>query len=1561
MRACPVITPFLALVLAGCGSAPVAPPSVTVPGAAAWAEPGKDGPELVVGIPGPDGRPLALGRARGLRLVTEEDLGFPHILPFASSTRDGQQLVFHCLPAASHRARVQIEASSNGELRVLVVDEVGLENRVREITLDYQFLAEGPVGEAFVPQLPPRPEQALSDASFHLPLAYLRAGSRALAVMPDIEHLGRHRRIPQCLRADPDLRQIRHGLMVPADVGGGEPVAVRGERLEFAHWVVPGGTAAPESTLNTLVDGIWQRLVTPVAQKRAAHAMPDVASVAQAFLARCKESNGSTAASFGWDRQDLAVAHALARLAMGDEVLRRQAARTVRLLLSAPRRSGMLPLRADVEPGRLDAVATGNLLRTQDAAWTGWWLLQLPAWLPEENENVAAATDELGRFLVHNQLDSGAFPTWFDREYLAPQRDPRLERSAESACAALFLAELAATTDKPDVTSACWRALSFLDSELRTTGLATALPSERPLLSKGSCRPVSSQSLGLASLAAARAASASKDSERREAGIALLRRFLLQLACLQQTWERPWQATDRTGAFRRSNLDADWNDHTTVLCALAFLEGYELTGDPTFLQRGAAALTAAMNTEGLTGGASAEAMALVLFVSHRVQARLGQAVFDVPSGRTGALDALWIQHAAVTAGVVDLLPLTTAGPARARICIRGAPPLPEGYRVTGTSRVSVSAAELAAGIELPVRTVPALTFRPPAEVALDQPFEAFAAWSGEWPDSAQAWLEVVSDRGSLRVPLDADHEAHRFQPAEPFVPQGHEGERLRLRLWLQDGDLQLSEPVHGMRTVVIGPMHCIDPGDDDEHTLQRPTAARLELFETGAENCRALPPEEGATWLVPVPPDATRLRLQILLRGHARVDAGDRTLHDDREDADASVRWLAVESTDRRLWQDGTLPLRLQARHGPLQIARIRHLASGRGAIVSGQVRPAEPVPGLRVAVIPVEFDDLPVTATALDLQQACFGDRDYTATPGPQPRRTAGSAAALLRAMSGGDAALRGSVLEPIRVPGLASAHCATEAARQKLAETLRQRLRSSDLLVDLVVAVLGAPAAQWLPGSMTGTPPVVMLPERTADGSFLPSGSLLTALLVAGHGVADLTSPDASAFGRLDLTSCGGGHVPSGLTGSQLQRLGWVDRIELSGGDVEVPALHEDRAFLALVADPLCGRADLLVEDRRSGPGEPGLSGGILLAWDLRQAPPLLFGRGREPCRPHLLRLSPDPASWPTPWHPGGPGDLFLAAVELDGSSSPSLATVEGESLWALSLRPGSNRWQLHIRSLVTQPGPFDAATWTTRTGPGEPAPMPLHLDLGSGGQVTTVAGTLRVKPRSSGSVRGDFPLPLASGPRRLFATLRADGGNGVSEATLYAGAPLLRVPLAAGAVARVEVDLPRGLAPRLGFEVAAGRDGGPAVFLESWRLVPLQPAQTWLLGEADAPAAEPWSDGVVRTIALQLVCSDQAPVELPAAVPAGRCILRLRLGRPYAEAEGEPVRVDLAMRSRDGSQVLPLCELSLPAGPGPVTTALVPLPHRERDEVMFFVLRRSGPAGARAWVQSAQIVRP
>jgi hypothetical protein len=115
-------------------------------------------------------------------------------------------------------------------------------------------------------------------------------------------------------------------------------------------------------------------------------------------------------------------------------------------------------------------------------------------------------------------------------------------------------------------------------------------------------------------------------------------------------------------------------------------------------------------------------------------------------------------------------------------------------------------------------------------------------------------------------------------------------------------------------------------------------------------------------------------------------------------------------------------------------------------------------------------------------------------------------------------------------------------------------------------------------------------------------------------------------------------------------------------------------------------------------------------------------------------------------------------------------------------------------------------------------------------------------------------------------------------------------------------------------------------------------------------------------VRTAALALTCATAGePVELPAAMPAGRSVLQLRLGRPAGDAAEAPVQLDVDLRSRDGAEILPACNLTLPAGTGPVTTVIVDLPPRERDTVMFLRLRATGPAGARVFIQSAQIVHP
>ena len=84
--------------------------------------------------------------------------------------------------------------------------------------------------------------------------------------------------------------------------------------------------------------------------------------------------------------------------------------------------------------------------RALDTAWTGYWLLQLASRVPDRREAILAVCAETARFLMTNQLASGAIPAYYDPTYLAPRSDPLYENGLESAGIGLFLSEYGAVT-----------------------------------------------------------------------------------------------------------------------------------------------------------------------------------------------------------------------------------------------------------------------------------------------------------------------------------------------------------------------------------------------------------------------------------------------------------------------------------------------------------------------------------------------------------------------------------------------------------------------------------------------------------------------------------------------------------------------------------------------------------------------------------------------------------------------------------------------------------------------------------------------------------------------------------------------------------------------------------------------------------------------------------------------------------------------------------------------------------------------------------------------------------
>ena len=201
----------------------------------------------------------------------------------------------------------------------------------------------------------------------------------------------------------------------------------------------------------------------------------------------------------------------------------------------------------------------------------------------------------VARFFRQNQLPSGAFPSFFGKEFLAPRRDRLYDGSAETGSVANFLIEFGTITGDDEAIGAARRALDLIDRLLAKGQWldVESIAARTPIVDPRSGLPRQG-TLGLiqCALAAARFGTVRPAPKWRR----LTDRLLGQLSRYQQVWSPPWIPGALVGGFGAGNFDHRWNDARQGLAARAFFAGYQLTEDPQWLDRGIAALDAALLT-----------------------------------------------------------------------------------------------------------------------------------------------------------------------------------------------------------------------------------------------------------------------------------------------------------------------------------------------------------------------------------------------------------------------------------------------------------------------------------------------------------------------------------------------------------------------------------------------------------------------------------------------------------------------------------------------------------------------------------------------------------------------------------------------------------------------------------------------------------------------------------------------------------------------------------------------------------------------------------------------------
>lgn len=1587
-----------------------------------------------VAITGPSDAPgLALGgrtqaqspaaeivRLEGVRLVLAQgDQRQTHDLGFVDFEARADVLTARCTHESGHDITVTLRGNASGDgFDVAVTDQVAGRNNLLELSLRYSAQVRGDV-ETWLPAHGGGAGFA-GDRAWHLPLAYLRVGGLAAALTADVDQLAAERRLPQGMGIDPATGTVFHGLFAYAserdaddgirhDMHGGEPVAVQGETLRFGHEMrlLPAATAGDE--LLDAIDNVWRdkaswllhNSVAPLQESsvdrtarmvlvravrsRLAQMQGAMGKLATLRSERARETHGHRGADawFTKDRQLLHTTRGLVAMNPGDPSLARE---IVNLLLSSRRTNGLFPSVVSFDPGTghrqadPEARAPGDrsgFHRTAHVGRTAYELVRIAQDVADLRSEILDACRRTASFFVANQRENGLIPAWFDLNYRAPNHDADRDAPLETASAAMFLAEFGRTARSEPATEAARRYLDWLDQQ-GFPGRAMA-----------TTEPVDALSLGFA----ARTATILANASRTAADLKRATGYLDALAPLQNANPRSdLPVSGHPGMFRCSLRDLDPTAGSaspdqvacTGVLAEILLDGYRLTGTQRHLERGVMALRAAQcgarwaDLDPAWGPATAAVAAL-----HAI-GTLGEAVVDLHGGFGAGIECLWVSELELIDGTARVEILSDRNDQNTVVTtFRNAPDRDLPWRIMRDGELlgRGAGAELLRGLRLPLEQVPELEFRPPGMIHAGQPWNPMAKVRG-WLPGDSCWVEVRQANGEVaKVPMGPADGRGIARAAAPFLAvDATSGALAEVRLAHERGGQVRHAPPRRWQTVEFGDAHCLDTGDDFEWQLANAETSRVVPFRNGRERARELRGGDSLTYRLELPDDTTRVQIDAIVSGALRIATNGQPLHED-DIATESVRTVQLELADRRLWRSGILSLTFEnpTPDGlPLTLAKVLYRTEGDGteAVSTGAGTSAPsnaPSASLRILVVPIQLDDMPLSRGRDALEQVFFGDSDYQVTPEPNSRRTAGSVATLIDNLSGGRTSCSGAVLDPKSLPELAAELTSMPGSGW---DRIANRVAALDAAVgadwDLIAVVHGRHSEWGSPDgeilrAQPGQPAMVFVRDNEPDGSILSAATALGAMMRAANDRCRTDAPDQGSFGALTLMADGHGHVPSGLTGEDLAAVGWADpiRVPEDDGSVQIPNLYEDRAYLVFETLGLLGRGQLIAEEHSNGNAEPGLRDtGALLYWrrDATTAPLLVRADGSR-ARPERLRISPSTSLIESPFTPASAeNDLFDAPITLDADTRPSLATPEGDDLWQLDgLNAAGDR-----RAADVDYRGRPLASWLWSWSSGDQALRQGDRRTEDGG-VFLVDQILALAPSpfASRGIRGILEQPLPEAPHRLVARLELESPRGTARVSAGIGSDTLFDVVVGGnrPQTQLEFDLPSAAEGRLWLEVVdAGGSGPIMVRVPVLMLVPRQTVLDRITAGQVLPPTAPAVDGTWRsTVAdLSITADGQTSWRGPLVVQNGSRMLRL-LAHRLQVGPTEPIELTLTLRGTEGDFVHRVLDREpMLAGPGtPGLVLLAELPEATPD-VIFAEIIVTGPNGAGIGVQSLEVLR-
>ncbi|MEX2116211.1 MAG: hypothetical protein WEB37_04940 [Bacteroidota bacterium] len=507
----------------------------------------------------------------------------------------------------------------------------------------YSFALRGPLDFVYTPQLRPEPDDVIADHTFRAPAFMMQKGARFAAMIPDLATIDGKNRVSRTgadVQVDGLLPMMSFGLLpwekknhVYYSHSETSLATVPPGKLEYGYFLYVSASAPDRKGYQDVVRFHWEQFghknfldpigpqsypfatyvrkawyeFVPMVALDATYQGKQITLLRQERLAWSnklhKAANNDNWFNVWFNSLRTAYGMYLYARDAKDDRLKQQALGNLNLALLAPQKEGIAPsvFYVDSSGGHWIAdhawggIRNGTAYAMFHNAWTGYWLLQWSNILPERRAEIIGYTGRLADFLVRKQAPSGVIPSWYDPKTLEAVPELR-DENAETAGAALFLAEYHRRTGQRKYLEAAERAMTYIAKEIvpdnKWFDYETFFSCSRKQLgffdSHTGQHPQNTLSMHQAAEAFLSLYELTGKQEYKDQGIAVM-----DYLCLyQQIWSPEWLSCELMGGFGVQNTDGEWSDSRQGYFAVTLIRYYELTGKQEYFERGVAALRA---------------------------------------------------------------------------------------------------------------------------------------------------------------------------------------------------------------------------------------------------------------------------------------------------------------------------------------------------------------------------------------------------------------------------------------------------------------------------------------------------------------------------------------------------------------------------------------------------------------------------------------------------------------------------------------------------------------------------------------------------------------------------------------------------------------------------------------------------------------------------------------------------------------------------------------------------------------------------------------------------------